>query len=94
MNPNGNPVRGFTVYAIPQDISLDSVSPRSTTTNEAGEFDFRGGFALGTYKLYSKKMQKATPTVPIASMPTLKLKPQKLNSRRIIFRHSNGGLRR
>jgi len=58
---NGNPVRGFTVYAIPQDISLDSVSPRSTTTNEAGEFDFRGGFVLGTYKLYSKKDAEGYP---------------------------------
>lgn len=52
---NGNPVRGVTVYAVPQDISLDNITPQSTTTNGATEFDFRGGFELGTYKLYSKK---------------------------------------
>lgn len=52
---NGNVVRGATVYVVPQDISFESMAPRSTTTNTAGEFDFRGGFALGTYKLYAKK---------------------------------------
>lgn len=58
---NGNPVSKSTVYAIPQDVSLDSITPRSTTTNESGEFDFRGGFALGTYKLYSKKDAEGYP---------------------------------
>ena len=58
---NGNPVSKATVYAMHQEASLDSVSPRSTTTNEAGEFDFHGGFALGTYKLYSKKDAEGYP---------------------------------
>lgn len=58
---NGNPVSKATVYAIPQEASLDSIAPRSTTTNEAGEFNFHGGFALGTYKLYSKKDAEGYP---------------------------------
>jgi hypothetical protein len=52
---NGNPARGATVFAVPQDISFDNIAPRSTTTNGTGEFDFRGGFQLGSYKLYSRK---------------------------------------
>ena len=58
---NGNPVPKATVYAIPQEASLDSASPRSTATNEAGEFDFHGGLALGTYKLYSTKDAEGYP---------------------------------
>ena len=58
---NGNPVQGATVYAIPQYASIDALSPRSTTTNEAGEFDFRGGFELGTYKVYSRKDAEGYP---------------------------------
>jgi hypothetical protein len=58
---NGNPVFKATVYAIPQEASLDNISPRSTTTNEAGEFDFHSGFALGSYKLYSSKDAEGYP---------------------------------
>lgn len=52
---NGNLVPGATVYAVPQEISFENLAPRSITANGAGEFDFRGGFAFGTYKLYAKK---------------------------------------
>lgn len=58
---NGNPVSKATVFAISQDVSLDNISPRSTTANEAGEFDFHGGFPLGTYRLYSKKDAEGYP---------------------------------
>lgn len=58
---NGNLVRGATVYVVPQDISLESLAPRSTTSNAAGEFDFRGGLVLGTYKLYAKKESDGYP---------------------------------
>lgn len=52
---NGNLVPGATVYVVPQDISFENIAPRSITADGAGGFDFRGGFALGTYKLYAKK---------------------------------------
>jgi hypothetical protein len=58
---NGNPAAGATVYAIPQDITLDSNTPRSVRTDSKGEFDFRGGFQLGAYKLYSRKDADAYP---------------------------------
>jgi hypothetical protein len=58
---NGNPVAASTVYAVPQDITLDSTTPRSVKTDRKGEFDFRGGFQLGTYKLYSRKDADAYP---------------------------------
>ena len=58
---NGSLVRGATVYAVPQDISFDNIAPRSTTANGAGEFDFRGGFELGTYKLYAGKDTEGYP---------------------------------
>jgi hypothetical protein len=53
---NGNLVPGATVCAVPQDISFENITPRSITANGAGAFDFRGGFALGTYKLYARKV--------------------------------------
>src|SRR5262249_59376732 len=61
---NGNPASKATVYAIPQEASLDNISPRSTTTNEAGEFNFHGGLALGAHKVYLKKKDEAHPHPP------------------------------
>src|SRR5882724_6004479 len=52
---NGNPVAAATVYAVPQDIAFDGITSRSVKTDRNGEFDFRGGFQLGAYKLYSRK---------------------------------------
>ena len=61
---NGNLVPGATVYVVPQDISFEDIAPRSVTANAIGEFDFHGGFALGTYKLYAKKESDGYP-VPL-----------------------------
>jgi hypothetical protein len=58
---NGNPISEATVYAVPQDITFDGVTPRSVKTDRNGEFDFRGGFHLGAYKLYSRKDADAYP---------------------------------
>jgi hypothetical protein len=35
---NGNPVSAATVYAVPQDITFDGVTPRSTKTDRNGTF--------------------------------------------------------
>jgi len=58
---NGNAVSAATVYAVPQDISLDSITPRLTKTDRNGAFDFGCSFQLGTYKLYSRKDADAYP---------------------------------
>jgi len=58
---NGSPVPAVAVYAVPQDVTFDGITPRSTKTNRSGEFDFRGGFRLGAYKLYSRKDEDAYP---------------------------------
>jgi hypothetical protein len=58
---NGNAVSAATVYAVPQDISFDSIAPRSTKTDRNGAFDFGGGFQLRAYKLYSRKDADAYP---------------------------------
>jgi hypothetical protein len=55
IDQNGNPVPAASVYAIPQDLILDGVTPRSTKTDKNGAFDFRGSFQLGAYKLYARK---------------------------------------
>ncbi len=52
---NGAPVASATVYAVPQGLTLDDITPRSVKTDGNGNFDFRGGFGLGTYQLYSRK---------------------------------------
>ena len=77
---NGNLVPGATVYAVPQEISFENIAPRSVTANGAGVFDFRGGFALGTYKLYAKKESDGYPdpsdtfyTDPKREPPTVEL---------------------
>jgi hypothetical protein len=58
---NGNAVSAATVYAVPQGISFDSITPRSTKADRNGAFDFGGGFQLGAYKLYSRKDADACP---------------------------------
>ena len=55
IDQNGSSVSAATVYAVPQGLVLDDVTPRSVQTNSKGRFDFRGGFELGSYKLYSRK---------------------------------------
>jgi hypothetical protein len=56
---NGTPIALATVYAVPQDLTLNDITPRSVKTDKNGNFDFRGGFELGAYKLYSKKDEEA-----------------------------------
>jgi hypothetical protein len=58
---NGNAVSAATVCAVPQEISLDSITPRLTKSDRNGDFDFGGGFQLGAYKLYSRKDADAYP---------------------------------
>ena len=58
---NGTPVDAATVYAVAQDNALDGITPRSVKTDANGEFDFRGGFQLGAYKVYSRKDADAYP---------------------------------
>jgi hypothetical protein len=74
---NGNPMRGATVVAVPQDISFENIAPRSTTTNAVGEFDFRGGFELGTYKLYAKKDAEGYPDSADSFYTNSKVDPAK-----------------
>lgn len=57
----GNPVPFATVYAIPQGITFDGITPRSVKTNANGDFDFRSAFQLGAYKMYSRKAEDAYP---------------------------------
>ena len=52
---NGAPIAGATVYAVAQGLTLNDIVPRSVKTDSNGAFDFRGGFELRTYKLYSRK---------------------------------------
>jgi hypothetical protein len=76
---NGNLVPGASVYAVPQEISFENIAPRSITANGAGEFDFHGGFALGTYRLYAKKESDGYPDPPTTSTETQNLSRQQLN---------------
>lgn len=55
VDQNGSLVSAITVYAVPQGVVLDDATPRSVKTDRNGRFDFRGGFELGPYKLYSRK---------------------------------------
>ena len=58
---SGNPVVGATVYAVPQFLTFNGINPRSVKTDKNGDFDFRGGFQLGAYKLYSQKGEDGYP---------------------------------
>jgi hypothetical protein len=55
IDETGSPVSSATVYAVPQGLVLDEVTPRSAKTNSKGRFDFRGGFELHSYKIYARK---------------------------------------
>jgi hypothetical protein len=58
---SGSPVVDVTVYAVPQFLAFNGIKPRTVKTNRNGEFDFRGGFQLGAYKLYSQKGEDGYP---------------------------------
>jgi hypothetical protein len=51
----GSPVSFATVYAVPQGLTLDDVTPYSVKTDSTGAFDFHGGLEFRLYKLYSRK---------------------------------------
>jgi hypothetical protein len=55
VDQNGSPVSSATVYAIPQGLTLEDITPRSVKTDSEGCFDFRGGLEFRSYKLYSRK---------------------------------------
>ena len=58
---DGTPLPGVTVYAVPQFAALDGITPRSAKTDGNGDFELRGGLALGAYRLYSRKDKDAYP---------------------------------
>jgi hypothetical protein len=58
---NGNPVASATVYAIPQAIVFENITPRSVRSDSRGEFDFHEAFSLGVYNVYSRKESDSYP---------------------------------
>src|SRR5580765_170645 len=61
VDQNGSPISAATVYAVPQDLGLDDITPPSVKSNSSGQFDFRGRLPLGTYKLYARKDAESYP---------------------------------
>jgi hypothetical protein len=49
------------VFAVPQALTLEGVTPRSVKTGEDGKFVFGGHFSPGTYTLYSRKEEEGYP---------------------------------
>jgi hypothetical protein len=43
---DGKPVSAAMVFALPQDLTLDSIAPRSAKTDKDGNLFFAGGSAL------------------------------------------------
>jgi hypothetical protein len=79
---NGNPIPAATVYAVQRGLVFNDVTPRSVKTDGNGAFDFRGGFSLGAYNLYSGKDEDAYPdpldrfySDPKAEVPRVTLTP-------------------
>ena len=58
---DGKPVPAAMVFAVPQDLALDSITPRSVKTDKDGKFVFRGRFRPGTYTIYSRKEEEGYP---------------------------------
>jgi hypothetical protein len=55
IDQDGSPVSFATVYAVPQGLTLDDVTPHSVKADGNGAFDFHGGLEFRSYKLYSRK---------------------------------------
>lgn len=55
VDQSGNPVSSATVYALPEGLTLDDVTPAFAKSDDHGAFDFRRGFQLRAYKLYARK---------------------------------------
>ena len=60
-DPTGAPICGATVYAVSQNAEFSDATLRSVKSDRNGMFDFRGGFALGSYKLYARKDEDSYP---------------------------------
>jgi hypothetical protein len=58
---NGVPVSGVTISAVPQGTGFQDITLRTVKTDSSGRFDFRGGFELEAYKLYSRKEEDSYP---------------------------------
>jgi hypothetical protein len=55
IDQDGSPVSFATVYAVPQGLTLDGVTPHSVKADSNGAFDLHGGLEFRSYKLYSRK---------------------------------------
>jgi hypothetical protein len=55
---DGIPVSGATVYAVPQGLRLNDVTPLSVKTDRNGVYDFHGKLPLNTYQLYAQKKEE------------------------------------
>ena len=42
VDQNGSPISFATVYAVPQDLGFDDITPPSVKTNSSGQFNFHG----------------------------------------------------
>ena len=58
---SGSPVAGATVLAVPGGFGFEDITPRSVKSDRNGRFDFRGGFHLEPYTLYSRKEEDSYP---------------------------------
>lgn len=54
IDQNFIPVSTATVYALPQGLTFNDVTPRSVKADRNGVFDFHGKLPLGAYKLYAE----------------------------------------
>jgi hypothetical protein len=57
----GLAVSDATVYAVPQGLGFDDITPPSVKTDRNGAFDFRGKLSLDVYKLYAQKAAEDYP---------------------------------
>jgi len=71
----GTPVFDATVYAVPQDLTLEGIAPRSVRTDRSGTFDFTGGLPWGNYKVYTEKDKDGYPNPLDSFYRDLETKP-------------------
>ena len=58
---DGHPIPSAMVFAIPQALTLEGVTPRSSKSGKDGKFVFSGRFNSGIYTLYSRKEEAGYP---------------------------------
>lgn len=76
---NGNLVPGATVVAVPQDISFESIAPRSTTADGAGGSTFAAASHWEHTSCMPRKSLAVIPTPLTISMQTRNSSRQRLN---------------